>query len=180
MWGTWCCLVGAPNLDARALIDKMTALAPGWLAGGRLCPYWFEPTFHKHIGTPCAGLQIHVDDPRYEHAQFRPWRVLALTFKALRALQPDYDRWRDFSNEYEQGRLAIDVINGGPLLRQWVDDPPLPWRPRRPRRSRRSHVSGRTHPGVTVLTPSAEPGGGEHGDVATKGPTPNVRYDIVM
>ena len=30
--------------------------------------------------------------------------------------------WRDFPYEYETGRLAFDVINGGPRLRQWVDD----------------------------------------------------------
>ena len=116
-------VVGAPNLDARALIDKMTALAPGWLTGCRLRPCWFEPTFHKHVGTLCAGFQIHTDEPTYDHARFRPWRVMALTFKALRALHPEYDLWRDFPYEYEQGRLAIDLINGGALLRQWVDDP---------------------------------------------------------
>jgi hypothetical protein len=33
-----------------------------------------------------------------------------------------YPLWRDFAYEYEQGKLAIDVINGGPLLRDWVDD----------------------------------------------------------
>ena len=47
------------------------------------------------------------------------WR---LAFKALRALRPDYPLWRDFPYEYET-RLPIDVINGGSLLRQWVDDP---------------------------------------------------------
>ena len=49
--------------------------------------------------------------------------MIALALKSLRSLRPDYDLWRDFPYEYEQGRLAIDVINGGPLLRQWVDDP---------------------------------------------------------
>ena len=48
---------------------------------------------------------------------------MALAFKALRRLRPDYKLWRDFSYEYEFDRLAIDVINGSELLRQWVDDP---------------------------------------------------------
>jgi hypothetical protein len=48
---------------------------------------------------------------------------MALAFKALRRLAPDYPLWRDFVYEYERGRLAIDVINGSDLLRQWVDDP---------------------------------------------------------
>jgi hypothetical protein len=41
----------------------------------------------------------------------------------LRRLQPEYALWRDFAYEYEHGRLAIDVINGSEILREWVDDP---------------------------------------------------------
>ena len=116
-------LFGAPGLDARALIATMRALAPDWLAGCVLRECWFEPTFHKHAGTLCNGVQIHVEDPaHYQHAAFRPWRVQALAFKALRRLQPDYPLWRDFAYEYEHDRLAIDLINGSPLLREWVDD----------------------------------------------------------
>lgn len=113
-------LLGAPGLDPKLLLEKMSSLAPEWLRGCRLRPCWFEPTFHKHAGKLCAGLQIHVDEPAYDHAAFRPWRLLALAFKALRALRPEYELWRDFPYEYEK-RLAIDVINGGELLREWVD-----------------------------------------------------------
>jgi uncharacterized protein YbbC (DUF1343 family) len=115
-------LFGAPDIDARALLACMEAIAPEWLRGCRLRPCWFEPTFHKHAGTLCAGLQIHVDDAEYAHDRFRPWRLAALAFKALRTLRPDYDLWRDFPYEYERDRLAIDVINGSTLLREWVDD----------------------------------------------------------
>lgn len=113
----------APGLDVAALLRRMRELAPDWLAGCRLRPCWFEPCFHKHAGALCAGLQIHVDDPAYDPAAFRPWRLQALAFKALRQLQPDYPLWRDFPYEYELERLAIDVINGSSLLREWVDDP---------------------------------------------------------
>jgi uncharacterized protein YbbC (DUF1343 family) len=116
-------LFGAPDLDARALVAKMHAMAPQWLHGCRLRPCWFEPTFHKHAGKLCEGVQIHVEDGAYDHAAFRPWRLQALAFKAIRALQPDYPLWRDFPYEYERERLAIDLINGSPLLREWVDDP---------------------------------------------------------
>ena len=116
-------LFGAPDLDPRALLQRMQQLAPQWLAGCRLRPCWFEPTFHKHAGRLCAGMQVHVDDPGYDHEAFRPWRLQALAFKALRQLSRDYPLWRDFPYEYERGRLAIDVINGGPELREWVDDP---------------------------------------------------------
>lgn len=115
-------LFGAPDIDARLLLESMQALAPEWLTGCRLRECWFEPTFHKHVGKLCGGVQIHVDDPAYHHRDFRPWRLLALAFKALRRLQPDYPLWRDFPYEYELDRLAIDIINGSPLLREWVDD----------------------------------------------------------
>ncbi|MBA2350333.1 MAG: DUF1343 domain-containing protein, partial [Burkholderiales bacterium] len=115
-------LFGAPEIDARALIATMQKLAPQWLRGCRLRECWFEPTFHKHAGKLCAGVQIHVEDGSYDHDAFRPWRLQSLAFKALRKLRPDYDLWRDFSYEYEHDRLAIDLINGSELLRQWVDD----------------------------------------------------------
>jgi uncharacterized protein YbbC (DUF1343 family) len=114
-------LFGAPDIEPVALLKEMHALAPHWLQGCRLRPCWFEPTFHKHVHKLCAGIQIHVDDPAYDHASFRPWRLMALAFKALRRLKPDYPLWRDFPYEYEK-RLAIDVINGSELLREWVDD----------------------------------------------------------
>jgi uncharacterized protein YbbC (DUF1343 family) len=116
-------LFGAPDIDARAIIRTMQAFAPQWLHGCRLRECWFEPTFHKHVGKLCAGVQTHVEAPHYDHTAFRPWRVQALAFKAIRLLQPDYPLWRDFPYEYEFGKLAIDVINGSPLLREWVDNP---------------------------------------------------------
>ena len=115
-------LFGAPDMDAAGIIKKMTALAPQWLAGCRLRECWFEPTFHKHAGKLCHGIQIHAEGPGYDHQTFKPWRLQALAFKAIRALRPDYPLWRDFAYEYERGRLAIDLINGSPLLREWVDD----------------------------------------------------------
>ena len=115
-------LFGAPDIDARAVLTEMQALAPEWLAGCTLREIWFEPTFHKHVGTLCHGLQIHSEGPAYDHTAFKPWRLQALAFKAIRRLYPDYPLWRDFPYEYETGKLAIDVINGGPALRDWVDD----------------------------------------------------------
>ena len=115
-------LFGAPDIDARAVIAEMQRLAPQWLAGCALRECWFEPTFHKHVGRLCAGVQFVTEGPAYDHAAFRPWRAQALAFKAIRRLYPDYELWRDFPYEYEVGKLAIDVINGSPLLREWVDD----------------------------------------------------------
>lgn len=115
-------LFGAPDIDSAQLIKHMHNLAPHWLSGCRLRECWFEPTFHKHVGKLCAGVQIHVEDGSYDHEAFKPWRLQALAFKALRKVQPDYPLWRDFPYEYEKDRLAIDVINGCELLRNWVDD----------------------------------------------------------
>jgi uncharacterized protein YbbC (DUF1343 family) len=114
-------LFGAPGLDAGRILEEMRRLAPRWLEGCVLRPCWFEPTFHKHAGKLCAGLQVHAEEPHYGHEAFRPWRLFALALKAIRRLAPGYELWRDFPYEYET-RLAIDVINGGEALRKWVDD----------------------------------------------------------
>ena len=117
-------VLGAPDLEVEALVKEMRALAPGWLEGCLLRPCWFEPTFNKHTGMLCTGLQLHVEDAaHYDHSAFRPWRLVALAFKALRRLRPDYPLWADFPYEYEFNRRPIDVINGSDLLRTWVDDP---------------------------------------------------------
>ena len=115
-------LFGAPDIDARAVLAGMEAMAPDWLDGCRIREIWFEPTFHKHVHQLCHGLHIHAEGSGYDHGRFRPWRLQALAFKAIRQLYPDYPLWRDFPYEYEFGKLAIDVINGGPGLREWVDD----------------------------------------------------------
>ena len=116
-------LFGAPDIDAKAVLAEMERLAPQWLAGCALRECWFTPTFHKHAGQLCNGLMIHAEGRFYDHHAFRPWRLQALAFKAIRRLYPDYPIWRDFPYEYEFERLAIDVINGGPALREWVDNP---------------------------------------------------------
>ena len=115
-------LFGAPDLDAKAVLGEMDRLAPEWLSGCALRECWFTPTFHKHAGMLCNALMIHAEGSFYDHEAFRPWRLQALAFKAIRRLHPEYAIWRDFAYEYEFDRLAIDVINGGPGLREWVDD----------------------------------------------------------
>lgn len=115
-------LFGAPDIDARAVIAEMRRLAPHWLQGCALRETWFEPMFQKHVGKLCSGVQIFTEATGYQPELFKPWRLQALAFKALRSLSPAYDLWRDFPYEYTVGKLPIDVINGSPLLRQWVDD----------------------------------------------------------
>lgn len=116
-------LFGAPDINSRSVLRVMHEMAPEWLQGCRLRECWFEPTFHKHVGLRCHGIQIHPDGSNYDHFAFKPWRLVALAFKAIRRLYPQYPIWRDFPYEYETDKLPIDVINGGTALREWVDDP---------------------------------------------------------
>lgn len=116
-------IFGAPDIDARAVIAEMQNFAPQWLKGCSLREIWYEPTFHKHVQQLCHGVHIHAEGTSYDHQAFQPWRLQTLAFKAIRRLYPDYLLWRDFPYEYEFGKLAIDVINGGPALREWVDAP---------------------------------------------------------
>ena len=116
-------LVGAPDIDFEDILNRMRTLAPHWLEGCLLRPCFFEPTFHKHAGRMCSGIMIHTDNDMYRHDRFKPYRIAALILKAVRLEQPDYEIWRKFAYEYETERLAIDLLSGGPFLREWVDSP---------------------------------------------------------
>ncbi|MGD8376248.1 MAG: DUF1343 domain-containing protein [Acidobacteriota bacterium] len=117
-------VAGAPGLRVRAILERMRRLAPGWLEGCRLRACTFEPTFHKHAGQMCRGLQIHAVAPFHDPDRFRPYRLIAAFLAALRAVHPEIPLWKEPPYEYETERLPIDVINGGPLLREWVDSRP--------------------------------------------------------
>jgi uncharacterized protein YbbC (DUF1343 family) len=115
-------LFGAPDVEPVKIMAEMERLAPEWLAGCKLRDVTFQPTFHKHVGEMCRGIFIHAEGSFYEPEACKPWRLQSLAFKTIRNLQPDYDLWRDFPYEYVFDKLAIDVINGSTLLRDWVDD----------------------------------------------------------
>ena len=102
---------------------EMRSLAPQWLHGCRLRECWFEPTFHKHVGKLCAGVQIHVEDAGYEHDAFRPWRVQALAFKALRRCSPTIRCGATFRMNTRTIGSPSTSSTAAPLLREWVDDP---------------------------------------------------------
>jgi len=116
-------VIGAPDLDFVQVRERMSKLRSDWLEGCLLRSCWFEPTFHKHVGKLCSGLQIYTDNHAYQHARFKPYRIAALLLKAVRLEYPDYPLWQDFPYEYETERLAIDLLTGGSFLREWVDDP---------------------------------------------------------
>lgn len=115
-------VVGAPNLDFNRILKRMHSFQTTWLSGALLRPCYFEPTFHKHVGQLCAGLQIHTDLSTFDPDQFKPYRLAALLLKCIRLEYPAYTLWRHFPYEYETERLAIDLLSGGTFLREWVDD----------------------------------------------------------
>jgi len=116
-------LVGAPDVDMKKILNRMRSLGSKWMEGAPLRECYFEPTFHKHQGKTCHGFQIHTDHKIYQHKKFKPYRLFALFFKALRHEYPDYPIYRNFHYEYVTDRLAFDVINGGPELRDWIETP---------------------------------------------------------
>lgn len=104
-------LWGAPHVDAEAMARRVQ------LEGAVLRPMAFMPTFHKHAGTTCFGVQVHVTDPRV----FRPYEAyLRLVAVALEPL-PREARFRTEVYEYVTDRLAIDLLTGGPEYREAVD-----------------------------------------------------------
>jgi uncharacterized protein YbbC (DUF1343 family) len=116
-------VAGAPDIDFDLILKRMGDLAPEWLRGCIIRRCCFEPTFHKHAGKLCSGIQVHTDNEFYRHDEFRPYRLISLMLKAIRLEYPDYELWRKFRYEYETERLAIDLLSGGTFLREWVDDP---------------------------------------------------------
>jgi uncharacterized protein YbbC (DUF1343 family) len=115
-------MVGAPDIDFERVLRRAEAVAPHWLSGCRIRFCHFEPTFQKHKGRLCSGVQIHTDNAAYDHAGFKPYRLGAVLLKAIRLEYPGYDLWHRLPYEYETERLAIDLLTGGVFLRNWVDD----------------------------------------------------------
>lgn len=118
-------LIGAPDIDFDIVLNRMNSLKPEWLQGCFQRRAYFEPTFQKHTGKFCSGIQILTDNASYQHENFRPYRLVALILKAIRLEYPDYKIWHELPYEYETERLAIDLLSGGTFLREWVDDPNL-------------------------------------------------------
>jgi uncharacterized protein YbbC (DUF1343 family) len=105
---------GAPFVEPWRLLD---ALAAEDLAGVALRPVHFEPTFQKWRGTACGGLFLHVTDP----AAFRPYRTTLALLRAVRELWPQQFAWLQPPYEYETVKLPIDILGGGPEVREFVD-----------------------------------------------------------
>ncbi|WP_374075645.1 exo-beta-N-acetylmuramidase NamZ domain-containing protein [Bdellovibrio bacteriovorus] len=115
-------IIGASDIDFAEVLVRMKKKAPQWHKGVTLRECFFEPTFHKHVGKLCHGFQFHTDANSYKHDQFKPFRLVALMLKVIREMHPKYPIYRDFAYEYVRDRLAFDVINGGPALKDWIEN----------------------------------------------------------
>lgn len=116
-------VIGASDINYSEVLLRMKKKAPQWFKGVTLREAYFEPTFHKHMGKLCHGFQFHTDAQSYNHEQFKPFRLTALMLKVIREMHPKYPLYRDFAYEYVKDRLAFDVINGGPALKNWIENP---------------------------------------------------------
>jgi uncharacterized protein YbbC (DUF1343 family) len=113
-------IFGAPYLDGERLAR---ALGDEDLPGVTFRPLSFRPTFHKHAAQVCGGLQVHVTD----RDRFRPLLTGVAILRAVRRLHPSEFRWREQPYEFVTDRPAIDLLGGGPRLREHVErGTPLP------------------------------------------------------
>ncbi len=106
-------LAGAPHLDPYALVESLAAEN---LPGCRFRPCSFQPTFQKHAGTLCGGLQIHVTD----RDAFRSVLTGVAVLRAMYAQAPDRFEWKQPPYEYVHDRLPFDVIAGTTKIREQI------------------------------------------------------------
>jgi uncharacterized protein YbbC (DUF1343 family) len=107
-------LIGAPWVIAERFAETMNRRD---LPGVYFRPAVFEPTFQKHAGTACAGVQPHVLDRR----TFRPVEAGVALIEAFRASDPNQFRWKAPPYEYEYEKMPIDCLAGSSTLREQID-----------------------------------------------------------
>jgi uncharacterized protein YbbC (DUF1343 family) len=134
-------LVGAPWLDPWRLADDLRREK---LPGVRFRPTYFTPTFQKHAGTPCGGVQVHVED----RARFPAFLAYLLLIHHARRQDTKRFAWRQPPYEYEEVKLPIDILCGGDAPRRAMEAGRSPrglekgWRRQRDafRRRRAAHL----------------------------------------
>lgn len=107
-------LVGAPWLDGRDLAARLEAYG---LPGVRFRPAVFAPTFQKHAGQTCGGVQLHVTD----RGAFAPVATGVALLAAARAAAPERFSWREEPYEFRSDRPAIDLLAGNDELRRRLE-----------------------------------------------------------
>ncbi len=113
-------ICGAPWLDANKLANKMNAEK---LAGVTFRPAWFRPTFQKHAGKDCGGVQLHVTD----RSVFQSVRTSLALLATMREMSGDQFAWRTEVYEFVSNPIAIDLLFGSDRERTQMEAG-LPWR----------------------------------------------------
>ena len=107
-------LLGAPYADAYEVAEYLNHLP---LPGVHFRPHSFLPTFQKHAGQLCHGVQIHVQSRQ----DFKPVLTGIAIIKAYHDLYPQDFHWKEPPYEYELERLPFDVIAGTKKLREQIE-----------------------------------------------------------
>jgi uncharacterized protein YbbC (DUF1343 family) len=112
-------LAGAPWLDPQhltAILERIAADAG--LAGVAFRPAAFAPTFQKHAGKGCAGVEVHVTDREVLDALLLGLVVVA----GLREAEPREFAWRAEPYEFVADPPAIDLLTGSAEFREALDN----------------------------------------------------------
>lgn len=107
-------LVGAPYIDGQDFADELNGLK---LAGVKFRACSFQPTFQKHAGRICGGVQIHVLD----RALFEPVTAGVAVALTAQRMYKDFFEWKEPPYEYVYERNPFDVIAGGETLRRQIE-----------------------------------------------------------
>ena len=107
-------LIGAPYIDPEKYAQRLNGLNfPGVYF--RSCV--FRPTFQKHGGVSCGGVQIHV----INRSVFEPVSVGVAMVKVAYELYPEEFRWKEPPYEYVYDRNPFDVIAGTSRTREVIE-----------------------------------------------------------
>lgn len=105
---------GAPFIDGYALA---AALRAEDLPGVQFRPLVFRPSFHKHGGVECGGVQLHVSD----REAFRPYLTGVAYLHAVHELWPEEFAWRERPYEFVTDKPAIDLLTGSARVRLGIE-----------------------------------------------------------
>ncbi len=106
--------VGAPWLDPWKLADDLEAADLGGLS---FRPCYFTPTFQKHAGVVCGGVEVHITDRRKVDA-FLAYLVI---IEKARAQNRRKFAWRKPPYEYEFVKPPIDILCGTSDVREAIE-----------------------------------------------------------
>ena len=107
-------IFGAPFIHAETIAKLLREFR---LPGVVFRPLSFEPTFQKHAGLLCGGVQLHVTD----REKFRPFRTGVAVLKAVHNTYPRDFAWKQPPYEYEEIKMPIDILAGSEQLRKDIE-----------------------------------------------------------